>query len=320
MTETPAAASAAPAAPVAPAPAPAPAPAAPAAAPPVAPAAAAAPAPAAIAAVEESLLPGDAPAVAAPAAAPQTDAEKLAAAQELVKQAAAAADPNSGKAWLLTDGVMGTGEKPAWFRADKYKNVSEQAKAYTELEPRFGAFVGAPKDGKYDFKPPEGVEVKMDHPLMTEFTKWATSKQLSQDGYTELLGMLVQYEAAHAPNIAEIKASLGENAETRIAAVAQWGKANLGDDGYKTLRSATSGKNADAVFKVLEQIIAKTSQRAMPKPGDDVPGAQVGGGLAAIQAAHGAKAANGKLRVNEEPAYRLEIEKKYRDYYASIGQ
>ena len=74
-------------------------------------------------------------------------------------------------AWNLNDTTPGTGEKPAWFKAEKYKNVSEQAKAYTELEKTLGAFVGAPKDDKgqpkaYELKLPEGVTVDMTHPTM----------------------------------------------------------------------------------------------------------------------------------------------------------
>lgn len=263
------------------------------------------------------MLPGDPP---APAAAPATEAEKIEAARKLVKEADAAADPNSGKAWLLGDGVMGTGEKPGWFKADKYKTVAAQAEAYTALESRFGSFVGAPKEGKYEFKPPDGVEIAMDHPLMQEFTKWASSKQLSQEGYTELLGMLVQYEAAHAPNMGEIKQNLGENADARITAVAQWGKANLGAEGYATLRTATSGKNADAVFKVLEQVIAKTSQTRMPKPGEDVPGGQPGAGLATVHAEHGKRDSKGGLLVDSDQNHRRKVDQMYRDYYAGAAQ
>jgi len=49
--------------------------------------------------------------------------------------------------WMWGDDITGTGEKPEWFKDSKYKSVSEQAKAYTELEKRLGGFVGAPKEG-----------------------------------------------------------------------------------------------------------------------------------------------------------------------------
>jgi len=44
-----------------------------------------------------------------------------------------------------SEGVNGEGEAPEYFKADKYKSVADQAKAYTELEKRFGGFTGAPE-------------------------------------------------------------------------------------------------------------------------------------------------------------------------------
>ena len=154
---------------------------------------------------------------------------------------------------------------------------------------------------------------------MQEFTKWATDKQLSQAGYTEILGMLVQYEAANQPDMATIKQNLGKDADTRIAAVAQWGKANLDAEGFQTLRAATSGKNADAVFKVLEQIIPKTAQVRMPKPGDDSRGAGADG-LAAIQAMQAEKGPDGKRLYVTNEKHRAKVEKAYRDFFAGLEQ
>ena len=59
-----------------------------------------------------------------------------------------AANPQLGEGeYFLTEGIKGTGDTPEWFKADKYKSIADQAKAYTELEKRFGGFKGAPKDG-----------------------------------------------------------------------------------------------------------------------------------------------------------------------------
>lgn len=336
---TPTAAPAAPvAAPAAPAPASAPAPAAPAVTPPVAPAAAPAAPPAAPPAAAPPPAAPVAPAPAAseapslldngdaPPAVPQTAEEKLAAARALIKETEAAADPNSGKAWLLNEGVMGQGEKPGWFKQDKYKTVAAQAEAYTSLEARFGSFVGAPKDGKYEVAPALKEVVQADHPMMDSFGKWAATNQLSQDGYNALLGMVAQYDAGFAPNAEVVRASVGQDAGTRIGTVMQWAKANLDAEGISALRAATSldgdmhpNARVASAFKALEKVIAKTSQARMPGPGHDVPAATGGEGLAAIKIAHGAKVGD-KLRVNVDPNYRLEIEKRYRDYYASAQQ
>lgn len=255
----------------------------------------------------------------------QTEAEKIAAARELIKQADAAADPNSGKAWLLKDGVMGEGEKPAWFKNDKYKSVADQAAAYPELEKRFGSFVGAPKEGKYELAPALKDVVQADHPMLAGFNKWAGEKQLSQDGYNELIGMLAQYDAGFAPSADTIRGAVGDNADGRIGTVVQWAKANLDAEGFSALRTATSldanmhpNARVAAAFKALEKVIAKTGQVRLPKPGDDVPGGAADG-LAAINTAMGVKDANGKLRIHSDPRYRAEMDKKYQDYFAQKG-
>ncbi len=322
---TPAAAApaATPAAAAAPTPAPAPAaPAAPAPAPttvstPGAPAAAGGPVSA-----EPSLL--DVAAPAAPAA-PQTEAEKLAAAQALVDASRAAADPNNPAAWVLAEGVLGKGERPSWFKADKYATVAKQAEAYTALEQRFGAFVGAPKDAagnvKYEWKPPENApeavkaaKFDMENPLFKGFNEWAARAQLSQEGYSQVLGMLAQYEANNAPNPAANKAAIGADADTRITAVSNWAKANLEAPEQAALWDSMRGKNAPVVFKAIEAMIKRTSQFRMPKPGEDTaaPGA---GGLAEIEALAAAKDANGKRLADVDPKYRAMLFQKRTEYF-----
>jgi hypothetical protein len=280
---------------------PAAAPAAPAAAEAVAPVVAA---PAAAAPVV-SLL--DAPAaVAAPVAAPGADP-------------AAVAEPE----WFYANGVKGVGAVPDWYKATKYKTVDEQAKAYTELESRFGAFTGAPKDGKYEFKMPEGIEGEFDttSEIYIGFNKWAVENQLNPKGYQDLLGMFAQYEASQAPQAPDmnaIKAELGENADARITAAAQWAKANLDAGTFETFREATAGANAAAVFKVIEAAINKTRQVSLPAPGSDVPGAQpVQTSATIIDAMMQEKLPNGKLRYFEDATFRADVEKKRFAMFAS---
>lgn len=263
---------------------------------------------------------------------PQTPEEKLTAAKKLIADAEAAADPNGRNpdgtktAWLLEEGVMGTGEKPGWFKSDKYKSVAAQAAAYPELEKRLGTFVGAPKDGKYEIAAALKDVVQADHPMLEGFTKWAGTKQLSQDGYNELIGMLAQYDAGFAPQATIVTQAIGENAGGRIGAVMGWAKANLDPEGVAALRAATSldgnmhpNARVASAFKALEKVIAKTGQLKMPKPGVDVPGGQAAEGLAAIQAEHRALDASGKPKVNTVPGYREMIDKKYQAYYAAQG-
>lgn len=259
----------------------------------------------------------------------------MAAARKLVAAADLAAQPNARNpdgtqaSWLLSEGVMGTGEKPSWFKSDKYKNVAAQAEAYAHLESRFGSFTGAPKNEKgevaYTFTPPEGFNLNQQHPLIQTFNKWAGDNQLSQEGYTQLLGQLLQYEQAQAPTMDRVKAAVGPDVDGRISGTVAWTKANVGAEGLALLRDATSIQGVTqenriaATFKLVEMLINKSGQVRMPKPGADVP--QAGGdALEAIKRDHGAKLPDGRLRINVEPAYRLEIDKRYREYFAAQSQ
>ena len=220
--------------------------------------------------------------------------------------------------WFLYEGVKGVGKPPEWYKADKYKTVAAQAKAHTDLEKRFGAFTGAPENGVYEIKLPENLDGSLDveHPLLKGLQTWAAEKQMSQEGFTEAITMLAEYEASLVPDISVIKAEVGDNADARIAAVASWGKANLKPDEFETLREATSGPNAAAVFKTIEAVVAKSRQVRLPKPGEDVVAAQPGG-EAAINAAQAKIGPDGKRLYETDAAYRAKVEKMRFDYYNS---
>lgn len=270
--------------------------------------------PAAAAPAIDSLLPEPAAPAATPApAAPATPAAPAAVAPATpaaTPPAPAATPPADPPKWFYGDGTPGKGEPPAWYLADKYKTVEAQAQAYPELAKRFGAFVGAPKEGyKLELPADLGVtaEFEADNPLLTEFREWAQGAQLSQQGFSQVLGMLAKYEAAQQPDMAQIKTEIGERADERLTAVAQWGKANLEPAVYNELRTAMSGANAAIVFKAVEAIVNKTRQPATPKPGDDVVAAQLQG-EAAIKAKMAERDASGQLKFMTDPVFRNQVE------------
>lgn len=284
------------------------APAAPAAATPAAPAAQPkTPAPAA------SLIP-DAPAAppapAAPAA-PVTPPERPAVNQD------------AGE-WFYANGVKGTGPAPEWYKADKYKTIEDQARAYPELEKRFGAFTGAPKDGyKFELPKDAGFTMEMDaeHPVFGAFNELAKTMNLSQEGYNQVLRLFGEYELSQQPDLEKIKTSLGENADARLTAVATWGRANLKPEQYQKLRSSLGGHQAADVLEIVEAAIAKSVQPTMPKPGDDTPGAPAGVTTEAeinkLQAAIGK---DGKRLYVTDSKYRAMVEQKRIDFYKSQEQ
>jgi hypothetical protein len=233
-------------------------------------------------------------------------------------------NPNDPNAWVLAEGVMGNGPAPEWFLKDKYPNVAEQAKAYVEAQKRFGSFVGAPKDGKYETPPmPEGLqgEFLTDHPVFSKFTQWAAKSQLSQAGYNEVLGMLAEYEAAQAPDISAIKQSLGRDADARISAVSSWANANLTQDQVQVLRDLGTTAQAGQVLQLMEAVIAKARATATPpKVTDTGTVAPAATGLALIRAEHAKRGPDGKLLFDTDPKHRANVEKAYSEYFARAQQ
>lgn len=211
--------------------------------------------------------------------------------------------------WYLAENVPGEGEPPEWFKGDKYKTLDEQAKAYSELEKRFGAFTGAPKDGVYKINMPDGFQGEFDteHQLFQELNSWAKESNMSQEGYDQAIGMLARYEASMLPDMGEIKAQLGENADARISSVAQWAKSNLSADEYNAFRAAQTQSNAADVFKAFEAVIGKTRQVSMPKPGDDVPGVTANG-WAEIEAMRNKRNETGQRLYEVDQKYREQVE------------
>lgn len=156
------------------------------------------------------------------------------------------------------------GEKPEWLK-DKYKSVEDQAKAYAELEKKFGGFTGSP-DGDYEIKAPEDLpgEFDLEDPRIEWFQNVAKESNMSQATFDKMLHGFAKMEVeANDPEAAkaiEIQA-LGKNANARLRDLGDWGKANLNADqyeGFKGLATTAAG------VQVLETLIAKTSEGKMP--------------------------------------------------------
>jgi hypothetical protein len=220
--------------------------------------------------------------------------------------------------------VPGTGEKPDWYKGDKYKSVEEQAKAYGELEKRFGAFTGAPKEA-YAINVPaplkDAVQFDTTDPLFVKLGEFARSNNMSQKGFDGVIGLLAEYELAVAaanapPTLEATKTAIGADADTRIASVANWSKANLDATQQATVREALLKPTEANVFKALEAVVAKTRQAALPKPGDGgvPPPASELEEVNRLQAYTDPK--TGRRPYVDDSIYREKVEKKRRDYYA----
>ncbi len=177
-----------------------------------------------------------------------------------------AAEPTLSEGeFFLSEGIKGVGDQPEWYKADKYKSIAEQAKAYTELEKKFGGFTGAPKDGYAVY---DGVE--SDDALWGELVEFGTKQNMSQAAMNEAWELLTaQEQAIEEVSIETEMAKLGDNAVERIKVVEQYMKNNLDGDTYEELRYAVN--SAESV-QLIEALIKSTAPAKLPIDGYIQPG------------------------------------------------
>jgi hypothetical protein len=167
--------------------------------------------------------------------------------------------PNTGE-WFLADGVQGTGEKPDYY-LDKYSSLAEQAKAYPELQQKFGAFKGSPDE----YTMADGTEYNSEHPLFAEIQAYGKENNLSQEGYQGLVNVLLDNEKA---NIAEqeemtkqVMKDLGPNANERVQNIDDFLNANMeASDDMKGLVDLAKGQPGGV--ELLEAFIGMTKKTA----------------------------------------------------------
>lgn len=168
-------------------------------------------------------------------------------------------------AWSWAEGVAGQGDRPAWFKGDKFKSVAAQAEAYAGLETKLGPaaeLIGAPQDGKYAVPAlPQGMDGEVDEsdPLLVGFSKVAADMGLSQKAYEKVVqhmrGVIVEQANAENARLSEAISQLGANLPARVSAVQTYVTQHLGAEAFKALDDAI-GTNADA-FQALEKLIQK---------------------------------------------------------------
>ena len=135
--------------------------------------------------------------------------------------------------WAWAEGLKGEGDKPDWLNS-RYKSVAEQAKAYTELEKRFGEFRGAPKDG-YQLDAIEGLE--KDSPMLQQFSKTFAELNLSQAGFERIVNEFVNTHASIAQaNAAEEMKKLGPQGQQMIKETNNWIQNNFPPDIAKCIQ------------------------------------------------------------------------------------
>ena len=158
------------------------------------------------------------------------------------------------------EGMAGEGEKPEWLKSDKYKSVADQAKAYTDLEKKFGSFQGAPE--KYEVSEdydPEDTFVKM-------LSDIGTKSNMNQSAFDEMLNLGNELLSANSSvNEEQEMKALGPNAQERLDNIDGYLKNNLGDR-YEEMKDAVSSAKT---VELVEALI-KSSVPSSPAMGESI--------------------------------------------------
>lgn len=170
------------------------------------------------------------------------------------------------------------------FVLDKYKAEGktdeqaafEQAKAYTELQSKFGAFTGAPEEYEVKLSDAMSEQINLDDykddPLFQDFKGLAKEMGINNEGFNQLTEMyfkshLADVEALETIRTEEMKA-LGDNAERRLTNIQDWARYNLDAETGKALGDML---NSASSVQALESIIAKTRNAPQVKEVESSP-------------------------------------------------
>ena len=212
--------------------------------------------------------------------------------------------------WMMSEDIKGEGEAPEWFKANKYKTVADQAKAYAGLESKLGAFTGAPEDG-YKVELPEGIEGEIadDDPMLVSFNEWAAEAGLSQEKHTELMALYVNGLMETQPDIQEEIKRMGKDAPQRINDFTAWAKANFDESEFVTLQGLATTAEGFAILEKMRGMLRETDVSAP----DNVKSVD-----------NTSKEALYELikdpRYSESPAFRKDVEQKFKDYFGTQPQ
>jgi hypothetical protein len=237
----------------------------------------------------------------------------------IVASPATPPEPGTPAVWNHAEGVPGQGDRPEWFQ-DRYATISDQAKAYKDLETKFGSFTGAPEAG-YEINLSEdvkaaGIEINKEDPLYDEAIKFATERHMNQDGFNEMMNLYATAKIADQAAIEQHKtdeiASLGAEGQARVNNLISWGRANLSEELFKGFEQMPESAGA---IKALEHIISLT--QAAPITPENLNG--VGGGIsdAELNAMQFERDEHGNRRLQTDPAFAAEFREKMKQRHGS---
>ncbi len=198
--------------------------------------------------------------------------------------------------WWWDDSTPGTGERPDWL-PEKYQKASDVAKAYVELQKKFG---DAPET--YDFSAGNDW-IEPEYESIQEFADYAKSRRVPQEVIDKMLQSVGKYLGEFKVDYNEERKILGDDAESRLQVLNNWMKSNFSEDAYYALTN--NMRTADTI-KAIEEMRNKMIQNNTTIPtGNEVVG-EPSSTVSDIQD----EMSQNLERYQTDPKYRAEITKK----------
>ncbi len=212
--------------------------------------------------------------------------------------------------WNFADGIPGIGERPDWFKSDKYKSVADQAKAYADVEKRMheqsaeiNKFKTAAPE-KYDWK--ELNEVFGENEHMREFADVMRQHGLPQESFEKALEKLVDYDMSRMPKADVELQKLGQDAGKKLEILSQWATNELPEKFHDTFGRLSMTADAINMFDTLRQKMSATTGINPPVNGQQPTSAPTRMSRAEVQAEMNANS----VKYQTDPAYRAQIREK----------
>lgn len=193
---------------------------------------------------------------------------------------AQAAGAGANPSWFMDEGMPGTGDAPAWYKAEKFKSVAAQAAAYPELEKKLGAPREEPP-AEYAITVPEefskkGIGIDKESALWKDVSTIAREEKLSQKGMDRLVESFIRSQEAEAAQMtADMLQAMGPEGQKIVKDIAGWAKANMDESEFKWLDSILRSDDDFFRFNALLQkhVLGRSQQdrereRANSGPGD----------------------------------------------------
>jgi hypothetical protein len=130
--------------------------------------------------------------------------------------------------WYIDDTTQGSGPRPEFLKT-KYKSLSDQAKAYTELEKRLG---DAPDN--YDLGV-FGETLSSEDPFIQQFITNAKAHRVPQEAFTNLAKTFIEYDKSKRIDTKAELEKLGPTGPKRLDVVNQWAKNTLSPKAFQAL-------------------------------------------------------------------------------------